>query len=108
MPTTGLNHINFFQARFDFIESLTVADVRGLPANTGTLTVFTNHQGGIEDDLIVTSAEDHLYVVSNAGCRDGDMALMRARLAEMQGGGEDVSLEFLDNVGLVALQGENE
>ena len=60
------------------MESLTVADVQGLKNNTGTLTVFTNDKGGIIDDLIVNKTdEQHLYVVSNAGCRHKDMPLMK-------------------------------
>lgn len=44
----------------------------------GTLTLLTNEKGGIVDDLIVTNtSEDHLYVVSNAGCADKDLAIMR-------------------------------
>ena len=53
-----------------------VTGVSKLTENSGTLTVFTNDNGGIVDDLIVTSAKDHLYVVSNAGCRHKDMPLM--------------------------------
>ena len=69
--------------RVEFIESLTVADVLGLPDNTGSLTVFTNDQGGIIDDLIVSKTDlDHLYVVSNAGCRHKDMPLMKNAEAE--------------------------
>ena len=60
------------------MESLTVADVQGLKNNTGTLTVFTNDKGGIIDDLIVNKTDaDHLYVVSNAGCRHKDIPLMK-------------------------------
>jgi len=91
--------------RVTFMESLTVADVEGLKTNQGSLTVFTTDKGGIIDDLIVTKAEDHLYVVSNAGCRHKDIPLMKSKLAELQGQGLDVSLEFLDDRGLVALQG---
>lgn len=40
--------------RVEFIESLTVADVRGLADNGSTLSVFTNYDGGIIDDLIIT------------------------------------------------------
>ena len=55
--------------------------VVGLKDNTGTLTVFTNEAGGILDDLIVNkTSDDYLYVVSNAGCRDGDLKLLRVRL----------------------------
>ena len=66
------------QDRALFMESLTVADVQGLKNNTGTLTVFTNDKGGIIDDLIVNKTDaDHLYVVSNAGCRHKDIPLMK-------------------------------
>ena len=87
------------------MESLTVADVRGLKPNTGTLTVFTNERGGIKDDLIVTNSENFLCVVSNAGCREKDMDVMKRRIKEMQADGKDVSLEFIEDKGLVALQG---
>ena len=62
--------------------------------------------GGIIDDLIVTNGGDHLYVVSNAGCRHKDIPLMAARAEEMRGQGRDVTLEFIEDRGLVALQGK--
>lgn len=44
----------------------------------GTLTLFTNDKGGINDDLIVTKTDQgYLYVVSNAGCADKDSANMK-------------------------------
>lgn len=50
----------------------------GLENNQGTLTLFTNEAGGIIDDLIVTKTdEDYLYIVSNAGCSDKDLAHMQ-------------------------------
>uniref|UniRef100_A0A7N5P096 Aminomethyltransferase n=1 Tax=Ailuropoda melanoleuca TaxID=9646 RepID=A0A7N5P096_AILME len=71
----------------------------------GTLSLFTNEAGGILDDLIVTStSEGYLYVVSNAGCRDKDLALMQDKVRELQNEGSDVSLEVVDNA-LLALQG---
>merc|ERR1711974_163657 len=87
--------------RIGFMESLTVADVKGLTTNQGTLSVFTLPNGGIVDDLIVTKAEGHLYVVSNAGRREQDIPLMLAMKAESK----DVTLELLDDRGLLALQG---
>lgn len=40
--------------------------------------MFTNESGGIIDDLIVTKTdEDYLYIVSNAGCSDKDLAHMQ-------------------------------
>ncbi|XP_062977113.1 aminomethyltransferase, mitochondrial isoform X2 [Elgaria multicarinata webbii] len=71
----------------------------------GTLSLFTNEKGGIIDDLIVTStSEEHLYVVSNAGCMDKDFALMQNKAKEMKVDGCDVGLEVSDNA-LLALQG---
>jgi len=92
--------------RFQFMEELCVADVQGLNNGQASLSLFTNDNGGIIDDLIVTKADDkHLYVVSNAGCRDKDIPLMHAKIAEMKGKGLDVTLEFGDDRGLIAVQG---
>lgn len=60
--------------RVRFAESLVVSDIQGLAEDCGTLTVYTNEQGGIIDDLIVNKTKDWLYIVSNAGCRDKDLA----------------------------------
>lgn len=69
----------FGKDRIKFIESLTVADIEGLEENQGTLTLFTNDQGGINDDLIVTKTDQgYLYVVSNAGCAEKDFKNMQA------------------------------
>ncbi|NXN14132.1 GCST protein, partial [Indicator maculatus] len=91
--------------RIKFMESLVVGDIAELKPGQGTLTLLTNEKGGIEDDLIVTNtSEDHLYVVSNAGCADKDLAIMRGRASELQAAGSDVHLEVSDNA-LLALQG---
>lgn len=59
-------------------ESICTADIKGLANNSGTLTVFTNSNGGIFDDLIVTKVSNNLlYVVSNAACRHQDMNIMQ-------------------------------
>ena len=39
-----------------------------MPENTGGLSLYMNHNGGIIDDCIINNIGDHLYVVSNAGC----------------------------------------
>lgn len=58
-------------------ESVCTADIQGLVNNSGTLTVFTNENGGILDDLIVTKVNnDLLYVVSNAACRQQDSQII--------------------------------
>ncbi|NXF12917.1 GCST protein, partial [Smithornis capensis] len=91
--------------RVRFMESLVVGDIAELKPGQGTLTLLTNEKGGITDDLIVTNtSEDHLYVVSNAGCADKDLAILRGRAEELQATGSDVHLEVSDNA-LLALQG---
>ncbi|XP_077998408.1 aminomethyltransferase, mitochondrial-like [Glandiceps talaboti] len=92
--------------RVKFMESLIVGDVEGLPDNTGTLSLFTNEQGGIQDDLIVSrTTDDYLYVVSNAGCIDKDIANMKQQEAKFKGQGLDVTVEQLPDMALIALQG---
>lgn len=93
--------------RVEFMESLTVADVKNLPDNQSTLSLFTNEKGGIVDDLIITKTdEDFLYVVSNAGCMDKDKKLMETRLEEFRNRSKDVSLRYLNSdYSLIALQG---
>ena len=87
--------------RVKFYEKLTVADIEGLPEGGSALTVLVNPSGGIIDDTIVQKQKDHLFVVSNAGTRDKDLAHIHAQLAEFEG---DVKVEIID-LSLVALQG---
>ena len=59
-------------------ERLVPGDVTGLAEGRLRYTLFTNEQGGVLDDLIVGRVADGLFVVVNAGCRDADLAHMRA------------------------------
>ena len=38
----------------EFLETLVVGDIASLKDRTGTLSVFTNEQGGIKDDSVIT------------------------------------------------------
>jgi aminomethyltransferase len=92
--------------RFKFIESLTVSDIAGLRPDSGSLTVFTNEKGGIVDDLIVSNTSlNYLYIVSNAGCADKDFAHLKAREQEMRANRQDVTLERVEDMALLAVQG---
>ena len=89
-----------------FMESMIVGDILGLKDNTGTLSLFTNENGGIIDDLICSkTADGYLYVVSNAGCKEKDLAHMRERLASFKSSGHDVELEIIEDHALLAVQG---
>lgn len=64
----------------DFLESLTTSDLKKLKKGCMVLTVFTNENGGILDDLIITKDDEEKYfVVSNAGRRDEDTRLLRRK-----------------------------
>ena len=39
-----------------FLEGLVVGDISGIPDGQGSLSVFTNEQGGIIDDTVITKA----------------------------------------------------
>jgi len=90
--------------RVKCMEELVVADIAGMAENTGGLSLFTNEKGGIRDDCIVNNAGDCLYIVSNAGCADKIAPIMEAHVADRKSE-LDVSLEFLEDKSLVAIQG---
>jgi aminomethyltransferase len=71
--------------RFDFLESLCVADVRGLPLNGAALSVLLTDKGTIIDDTMITRNDDHIYMVVNAGCADKDMAHFKQQLEKWKG-----------------------
>ncbi|KAG1048498.1 hypothetical protein G6F43_009112 [Rhizopus delemar] len=91
--------------RNKFFERLVVADLHQLPIGQGTLSLFTNEQGGIIDDTIIMQQQDSLYVVSNAACADKDLAHIRKHLAEYQKKGFDVDFDIIQDHSLIALQG---
>ena len=80
------------------LETLVPGDIAGLRPNHTRYTLFTEEQGGILDDLMVTNAGDHLFLVVNAACKADDAAHLRARI------GRTAEVKELDRA-LLALQG---
>ncbi len=81
------------------LETLVPADIVNLKPGHMRYTQFTNADGGILDDLMVTSMDGHLYLVVNAGCKEDDIAHLRVML------GERCEIEVLRQRALIALQG---
>ena len=81
------------------LERLVPADIQGLKPGRARYTQFTDGQGGILDDLIVSNAGDHLFLVVNAGCRDADLDHLRGALEPA------VRVTELADRALLALQG---
>lgn len=80
------------------LEALVPGDLAGLAVGAMRYSMFTNDQGGILDDLMITRGDDHMFVVVNAGCKVADIAHLRAHLGE-------AAVEVLADRALLALQG---
>ncbi len=85
------------------LERLVPVDVVGLAAGRQRYALFTNERGGILDDLVITNAGDHLFVVVNGACKEQDLALLQRHLGRHLGDGGAV--EPLTDQALIALQG---
>ncbi|HJV68089.1 glycine cleavage system aminomethyltransferase GcvT [Ideonella sp.] len=88
------------------LETLVPVDVIDLAAGKQRYAFFTNEQGGLLDDLMITRpgaadapAFGDLFVVVNAGCKDADIAHLQARI------GQRCEVRPLPERALLALQG---
>lgn len=81
------------------LEALVPVDIIDLPPGKQRYAFFTNEQGGINDDFMVTNFGDFLYLVVNAACKEADIAHLQANLPA------DVKLEIIADCALLALQG---
>ena len=81
------------------LETLVPGDIKALAPGAMRYTLLTSESGGILDDLMVTNAGDHLFIVVNAACKEADFAHISARLD-----GRCV-LEILPDRALIAVQG---
>ena len=80
-------------------ESLMPVDVLGLAEGRQRYGLLTNETGGILDDLMFANRGDHLFVVVNAGCKEADVAHLRAHLSGV------AEVDYLSDRALLALQG---
>lgn len=87
------------ERRAGALETLVPVDVAGIAEGRMRYGFFTNHSGGILDDLMIANAGDHLYVVVNASRKAEDIAHLSAGL------GEGARLHELTDRALLALQG---
>ncbi len=78
------------------LETLVPVDVLGLDVGRQRYGFFTNDAGGVLDDLMIARVPGGLFLVVNAGCKDGDIAHLRAHI-------DDV--DVIEDRALLALQG---
>ena len=81
------------------LESLIPVDLLGLKTGRQRYGFFTNADGSIIDDLMVSNRGDHFFMVVNAACKAEDFAHMQTEL------GDRLDFDILDDRALVALQG---
>jgi len=82
------------------LESLVPVDIIDLPLMKLRYALFTNKDGGVMDDLMVTNLGDEdLFLVVNAACKEADFEHLLNTI------GVECKVEFLENVALLALQG---
>lgn len=68
----------------DFLQKITPSDLHSLPEMTSTLSVLLNKDGGVIDDCIITKhGKDSFYIVTNAGCREKDVAFIKSELSNL-------------------------
>ena len=82
------------------LETLVPADIKGLGLDRMRYTQFTNAEGGILDDLMVTRRADRLFLIVNAARKDHDFAHLEKHLAP-----KGCQLSVLGERALLALQG---
>lgn len=81
-------------------EEVTPGDFIGLKPGKLRYSLLLNHKGGIIDDLMAGRPDDdELYLVVNAGCKEGDFKWIANELAGQ------VKIERLEDHALLALQG---
>ncbi|MCH8178626.1 MAG: glycine cleavage system aminomethyltransferase GcvT [Proteobacteria bacterium] len=81
------------------LETLVPVDIVDLAPFKQRYALFTNAQGGILDDLMVTRRADDLFVVVNAACKAQDIAHLQQHL------GGRCTVQPLPEQALLALQG---
>jgi aminomethyltransferase len=81
------------------LERLLPVDLIGLGKNRQRYALITNERGGIRDDLMVTNAGEHFFLVVNASRKNEDLAHFGSNLEG------DCQLEVLEDRALIALQG---
>ncbi|KAF2032534.1 glycine cleavage system T protein [Setomelanomma holmii] len=91
-----------------FLERITPSSLSSLPDHQSILsTLLHPNTGGIVDDTVIARLPNKFYVVTNAGCREKDMAYFKEQLETWQSERPDQAVEWtiLDGQGLIALQG---
>ncbi|KAL8785212.1 MAG: hypothetical protein Q9213_003481 [Squamulea squamosa] len=88
------------------LEKVTPSSITALENYHSTLSCLLHPgTGGIVDDTVIARlGPETFYIVTNAACRDKDLAYLKEQIAELPNP-KHIDWEVLDHWGLVALQG---
>ena len=111
-PTYRVQHHLSGSSAPAFLELLTPTAISDLKPYTSTLSCLLHPKtGGIVDDTVITrlpstpsSPDPAFYIVTNAGCREKDLAYLSEQSASFPEANE-ITHTVLENQGLIALQG---
>ncbi len=81
------------------IEAIVPGDIAALKPGRMRYSLLLGEDGGILDDLMITNAGEHLYVVVNGAVKYDDIGTLREELPD------DITINHLDEQALLALQG---
>jgi len=90
------------EKRNEYLESLTVVDLKSLEVGNAKLSLIINKNGGIIDDTIITNKGNHISMVVNAGCSEKDIKHFSNELKSF---GKGVEMEVVSDESLLAIQG---
>jgi hypothetical protein len=93
-----------------FLETITPSAISSLEKHHSTLSTLLDTNGGIVDDTVITRlGRDSFYFVTNAGCRDTDLAFLNAEMDKFlqreNAKPDQINWHILDHHSLLALQG---
>lgn len=83
----------------EWLETLVPGNIIDLKENRIRYTTFTNEEGGILDDLMITKRNDDIFMVVNAACKEQDIKHMISHMPD------HLELIEITDRALVALQG---
>ena len=81
------------------LETLMPVDVLGLGVDRQRYGLLLSDEGSILDDLMFVNRGDHLFLIVNGACKEGDIAHIQARI------GDRCRVEPMPEQALLALQG---
>ncbi len=81
------------------LETLIPSDIVGLAEGRQRYGLFTTPEGGLVDDLMISTRPDHVFLVVNASRKHVDLALLESGI------GRDCEVELVEGRSLLAIQG---